>query len=151
MKRRDFITLIGGAAVTWPLAARAQQPERMRRVGVLMHSAADEPEAQAFIAAFREGLQKLGCCALARRGSSPVRRAHSFRRSDTRVFCRPIGSSRRVETRQGHRQHSDRQDRTEDGICLEPPVEFARVPQIVPPDALSHDDPPCESRPVTSR
>jgi putative ABC transport system substrate-binding protein len=58
MKRREFITLIGGAA-TWPLVARAQQPERMRRIGVLMGYAESDSEGQAFVAAFREGLQKL--------------------------------------------------------------------------------------------
>jgi putative tryptophan/tyrosine transport system substrate-binding protein len=57
--RRKFITLLGGAA-TWSLAARAQQPERMRRIGVLMHTGADEPEAQARLAAFMQGLQELG-------------------------------------------------------------------------------------------
>jgi putative ABC transport system substrate-binding protein len=59
MKRRDFITLLGGAAA-WPLAGRAQQGERMRRVGVLMGFAESDPEGQAWVAAFREGLQKLG-------------------------------------------------------------------------------------------
>ena len=59
MRRRTFISLVGGAA-TWPLAARAQQPERMRRIGVLMGYAENDSEAQAWIAAFREGLQKLG-------------------------------------------------------------------------------------------
>jgi putative tryptophan/tyrosine transport system substrate-binding protein len=60
MKRRQFITLLGGAAVAWPLTARAQQPERMRRIGVLMGQAADDPEAKARVAAFLQGLQQLG-------------------------------------------------------------------------------------------
>ena len=60
MKRRDFITLLGGAAAVWPLAARAQQPERMRRIGVLTGTAADDPEAQARQAAFVQGLAQLG-------------------------------------------------------------------------------------------
>jgi putative tryptophan/tyrosine transport system substrate-binding protein len=59
MKRRQFITLLGGASA-WPLAARAQQGERMRRIGVLMPLAADDPIGQARIAALREGLEKLG-------------------------------------------------------------------------------------------
>ena len=60
MKRREFITLLGGVAVSWPLAARAQQSDRMRRIGVLVAVAADDPEGQARIAAFREALQQLG-------------------------------------------------------------------------------------------
>ena len=59
MRRREFITLLGGAAA-WPLAARAQQGERMRRISVLMAYAESDPEGQAWVAAFREGLQKLG-------------------------------------------------------------------------------------------
>ena len=60
LNRREFITLLGGAAAAWPLAVRAQQPERMRRIGVLMGQAADDPEAQARVAAFVQGLQELG-------------------------------------------------------------------------------------------
>jgi putative tryptophan/tyrosine transport system substrate-binding protein len=59
VKRREFITLLGGA-VTWPLAARAQQGERMRRIAVLMNNAEDDPEGQARAAAFRQGLHALG-------------------------------------------------------------------------------------------
>src|SRR5262249_54399398 len=59
MKRREFISLVGGAAA-WPVAARAQQAERTRRIGVLMNFASDDLEAQARIAAFRQGLQQLG-------------------------------------------------------------------------------------------
>jgi putative ABC transport system substrate-binding protein len=58
--RRHFITLLGGAAAAWPLAARAQQGERMRRIGVLMTTAADDAEGQARIAAFLQGLQQWG-------------------------------------------------------------------------------------------
>jgi putative ABC transport system substrate-binding protein len=60
MQRREFITLLGGAATAWPVAARAQQPGGMRRVGVLMGYAESDREGQTFVAAFREGLQKLG-------------------------------------------------------------------------------------------
>ena len=60
MKRREFMKLLGGATVAWPLAARAQQADRMPRVGVLMNLAADDPEGQARLADFLAGLQELG-------------------------------------------------------------------------------------------
>src|SRR5438132_6578790 len=64
MRRREFITLLGGAAaapsVLWPHAARAQQPVRMRRIGVLMNLAADDPESAARITAFAQALGELG-------------------------------------------------------------------------------------------
>ncbi len=60
MRRREFITLLGGAVATWPLVARAQQSEQMRRIGVLMGYPDTDPDGQAFIVAFQEGLQQLG-------------------------------------------------------------------------------------------
>src|SRR5215813_11915166 len=60
MRRREFIKVIGGAAAAWPVAARAQQPERMRRVGVLFNVNADDPGQQANRVAFVEALQQLG-------------------------------------------------------------------------------------------
>jgi putative ABC transport system substrate-binding protein len=59
VRRREVITFLGGAAA-WPLAARAQQPERMRRIGVLMNVAADNPRGQGGVAAFQQVLQQLG-------------------------------------------------------------------------------------------
>ena len=59
MRRRDFISLIGGAATAWPLAAGAQQ-ERVRRIGVLMNLAEDDPEASARISSFVQRLSQLG-------------------------------------------------------------------------------------------
>jgi putative tryptophan/tyrosine transport system substrate-binding protein len=59
--RRELITLLGGAAATWPVAVRAQQQgERVRRIGILMNLAADDPEGQARVAAFLQGLQETG-------------------------------------------------------------------------------------------
>jgi putative tryptophan/tyrosine transport system substrate-binding protein len=60
VKRRQFISLLGGVAAAWPLAARAQQGERMRRIGVLNNIAADDPDAPVRVAALAQGLQELG-------------------------------------------------------------------------------------------
>jgi putative tryptophan/tyrosine transport system substrate-binding protein len=60
MKRREFITLLGCTAAAWPLAVRAQQPAKMRRIGVLTNLASDDPEWQTRIGAFLQGLQELG-------------------------------------------------------------------------------------------
>jgi putative tryptophan/tyrosine transport system substrate-binding protein len=60
LKRRDFITLLGGTAITLPLPVRAQPAERMRRLGVLVNLAADDPESQARIGAFLQALQEFG-------------------------------------------------------------------------------------------
>src|SRR5262249_16466591 len=60
MKRREFITLLGGAAIAWPLAAQAQQAERVRRIGVLLPTSADDAEYQARVGAFLQALAVLG-------------------------------------------------------------------------------------------
>ena len=60
MRRRDFVALLGSAAVAWPLAARAQQPERVRRIGILVPATADDPEFQARVGAFLQALALLG-------------------------------------------------------------------------------------------
>jgi hypothetical protein len=60
MRRRAFITLLGGAAAAWPFAVLAQQAERMRRIGVLMLYPENDPEGQRRATAFQQGLQKLG-------------------------------------------------------------------------------------------
>jgi putative tryptophan/tyrosine transport system substrate-binding protein len=60
MRRREFLSVIGGAAVAWPLAARAQQPERMRRIGILLPATADNAQFQAWVGAFLQALALLG-------------------------------------------------------------------------------------------
>src|SRR6201989_383569 len=60
MRRREFITLLGGATAAWPLAARAQQGETLRRVAIFMDLSEQDAEGQARVAAFRKGLQDLG-------------------------------------------------------------------------------------------
>ena len=61
IRRRDFVILLGcGAAAAWPLAARAQQSERVRRVGILMNTTPDEPDSQARVTALAQGLQEAG-------------------------------------------------------------------------------------------
>jgi putative ABC transport system substrate-binding protein len=60
LKRREFITLLSGVAAAWPLAASAQQPDRMPRIGVLIAYAEEDPEVKARLAAFRAGLAKRG-------------------------------------------------------------------------------------------
>ena len=60
MRRREFVSLLGGAAATWPIAARAQQPERVRRVAILLPAAAGDSAFQIRVGAFLQGLQQLG-------------------------------------------------------------------------------------------
>ena len=60
MRRREFVTFLGGAAVAWPLAAHAQQAERKRRIGVLLAANADDMEFQTWVGAFLQGLQQAG-------------------------------------------------------------------------------------------
>ena len=60
MNKREFITLLGGSAAAWPLAVRAQQPGQVRRIGVLMARAANDPEGQKQAVALQRGIEELG-------------------------------------------------------------------------------------------
>jgi hypothetical protein len=93
VRRRDFITLVGGAGAAWPLAAHAQQGERMRRIGVLMGYIGDESgsSGQALIAAFREGLQKLGWTE-GRNTRIDIRWASPADAESIQRFVRPVNS-----------------------------------------------------------
>jgi putative tryptophan/tyrosine transport system substrate-binding protein len=86
MKRRQFITLVAGAAV-WPLAAQAQQSERVRRIGVLMNLAADDPQSTARVTALAQGLQEFGWTV----GRQPL----------TDQACNDVGSSARGKADDG--------------------------------------------------
>jgi putative ABC transport system substrate-binding protein len=84
MKRREFISLIGGAAAAWPLAARAQQPERMRRIGVLQAINESDPEGQLRKAPFVRGLQKFGWTGGQRRRPHSALRGRTYRHAARR-------------------------------------------------------------------
>src|SRR5438105_1435765 len=99
MQRREFITLLGGAAAAWPLAAGAQQPERIRRIGALMALAADDPESLVRVGAFLQSLQQLGWTQgrnvrIDYRWAASEARPPSQIRSGTRWRLRPMSSWR---------------------------------------------------------
>ena len=93
MRRREFIALVGAAAA-WPLAARAQQPSGMRRIGVLTAYSESDPEAQARVGAFREGLQKLGWTE-----GRNIRIDARWAMSDAALMQRFAGGTRRAAAR----------------------------------------------------
>src|SRR5258708_5969726 len=72
MQRREFITFVGSAAAAWPLAARAQQAARMRRIGILLNASSDDPQYQAWVGAFLQELALLGWVIGTMCGSTPA-------------------------------------------------------------------------------
>ena len=98
MKRREFITLLGGGAVAWPMAARAQQPERVRRIGILLPAAADHSEYQARVGVFLQGLAQLGWT---------------------------IGRNVRIDTRWATTNHAELRRHAEELVALAPDVILA--------------------------
>jgi hypothetical protein len=117
MRRREFIMLLSCAAAIWPLAARAQQPERVRRVGVLVGLAENDPEMKERIAGLRQGLEKLGWVEgsnlridyrfCARRRSGPLTRE----RTDRAAARRDLDA---VNT--SHRSHATRDQNDPDRL-----------------------------------
>ena len=105
MKRREFIALLGGAAAAWPLAARAQQAERVRRIGVLLNSVADDPAAQSRLTAFLQGLQQLGWT---------------------------DGRNVRIDTRWATTNAAEIRRRAAELVALEPDVILASGPKVPP-------------------
>jgi putative ABC transport system substrate-binding protein len=118
VKRRAFIALLGGAAA-WPVEARAQQPA-MRRIGVLMNLVADDPEGQARLAAFLQGLQEAGW-------------------SD--------GRNARIDIRWGAGEAEQMRKQVAEMVALAPDVILASSPQVVGParEAIRHSASPCRT------
>ena len=116
MQRREFITLLGGAAAAWPLAARAQQPERVRRIGVLLPAGENDAEFQTWLRAFLQELAQLGWT---------------------------IGLNVRIETRWAGGDADDIRRHAGELVALAPDVILAHGASTAGP--LLHATPPCRS------
>ena len=104
LRRREFITLLGGATAAWPLTASAQHTDQMRRIGVLVAYAEDDPEMKARLAAFRQGLEQLGWSE---------------------------GRNIRLDIRFAPAGAGQEQTRAQELVALKPDVIFAHTPQVV--------------------